>query len=311
MTRIVTTLLLLTLVGSSVADIYKWQDENGRWHFSDRKPDEAQPFETLDMPQEASAMVSSRRGGERQRPEHFFFNRYHGPAEIELTLAQSENVLSEPPLPARFVVPGNTEQGLVKFGPLDPTQAFSYRLAYTLVPGAPFQDLPRDLDFYPPFARGDTFPISQGIDDALTHSDDANRYAVDIVMPIGTPVLAARGGVVMEATDRHSDNGRKDERLMDKANFVRIHHDDGTMAVYAHLQQNSVRVRPGMKIPAGHWIASSGNSGYSSGPHLHFVVQMNIGMALESLPLRFRRPEGGVMDPDRPQPLRGVLAAQR
>jgi len=51
-------------------------------------------------------------------------------------------------------------------------------------------------------------------------------------------------------------------------------------------------VRPGMRVPAGHWIANSGNSGYSSGPHLHFVVQMNIGMALASLPLRFRRPHG-------------------
>ncbi len=180
-----------------------------------------------------------------------------------------------------------------------------------LVPGAPFDTVPEDLDYYPPFARGETFPISQGIDDDQTHADPANRYAVDIVMPLDTPVLAARGGIVMETEARHSDNGRKDLRLLDEANFVRVLHEDGTMAIYAHLQQYSVRVEPGMKIPAGHWIGNSGNSGYSSGPHLHFVVQMNIGMALESLPLRFRRPEGGVMDPDRPQPLSGVLAFRR
>lgn len=115
----------------------------------------------------------------------------------------------------------------------------------------------------------------------------------------------------MEIEDAHADNGRKDERYMDRANFVRIHHDDGTMAVYAHLQQHSVRVRPGMRVPAGHWIGNSGNSGFSSGPHLHFVIQANIGMALESLPLRFRQPDDEPMDPDRPQPLRGVLAYRR
>lgn len=304
-------LLSLLLCGAAVADVYKWTDENGLTHYSDRKPEGETSFETLGMPREPRAMVSARRGGERHRPEHFFFNRYHGPAEIELTLSQADNVESRPALPARFVLPGNRELGLVKFGPVDPTEAFSYRLAYTLVPGAPIDDLPADLDFYPPFARGETFMISQGLDDTHTHNDAANRYAVDIAMPLGTSLLAARGGVVMEIEDAHADNGRKDERYMDRANFVRIHHDDGTMAVYAHLQQHSVRVRPGMRVPAGHWIGNSGNSGFSSGPHLHFVIQANIGMALESLPLRFRQPDDEPMDPDRPQPLRGVLAYRR
>jgi len=257
------------------------------------------------------SMVDARRGGERHRPVHYFFNRYFGPAEIELRLTQADNVRAQPALPARFVLPGNRETGLVAFQALEPTEAFSYRLAYTLVPGAPRDTLPADLDFYPPFARGQTWTISQGLDDNHTHSDAANRYAVDIVMPLGTRVLAARGGRVMDTEDRHPDQGRKDEAFLEKANFVRILHDDGTMAVYAHLQQNGVHVHPGLRVPAGHWIANSGNSGFSSGPHLHFVVQMNIGMALESLPLRFRRPDGPPMDPDRPQPLRGVLAGGR
>lgn len=303
--------LLLCFLTPIQADVYRWTDEQGRLHFSDRPPEEGEDFETIGVPHEPRMMVTARRGGERHQPRHFFFNRYHGPAEIELSLAEADNVRSQPALPARFVLPGNRETGLVTFGANDPTRAFSYRLAYTLVPGAPQAGVPDDLDYYPPFARGETFGISQGIDDDDTHADPANRYAVDIVMPLGTPVLAARGGVVMETEDSFPDTGRKQARFMDRANYVRVHHDDGTMAVYAHLQQGSVRVTPGMKIPAGHWIGNSGNSGYSSGPHLHFVVQMNIGMALESLPLRFRRPEGGFMDPDRPQPLSGVLAAGR
>jgi murein DD-endopeptidase MepM/ murein hydrolase activator NlpD len=306
--------LLLVLVlacGAVAGEVYHWKDEEGRLHFSDRKPAQGQDFDRLGVPREPRTMVTARRGGERHEPRHFFFNRYHGPAEIELRLTEASNVRPRPALPARFVLPGNRETGLVTFGAANPAESFSYRLAYTLVPGAPFERLPDDLDFYPPFARGKRFTISQGLDDGETHADAANRYAVDIVMPLGTPVLAARGGTVMELEDSHADNGERDERFLDRANFVRIHHDDGTMAVYAHLQQHSVRVRPGMKVPVGHWIGNSGNSGFSSGPHLHFVVQMNIGMALESLPLRFRRPDGGLMDPDRPQPLEGVLAAGR
>ncbi|MEM1413188.1 MAG: M23 family metallopeptidase [Pseudomonadota bacterium] len=301
--------LALFLVVPAAADVYTWVDEDGLTHYSDRKPEPGQDFEALDVPRAKGAMVSSRRGGETHRPEHFFLNRFAGPAQIELTLSEADNVLPVPALPARFVLPAHAEESLVRFGPVDPTQAFSYRLAYTLVPGEPLDTLPEDLDYYPPFARGETWPISQGLDDAHTHNNAANRYAVDIAMPLGTPILAARSGVVMELEDGFADNGRHDDRFMDRANFVRILHDDGTMAVYAHLQQHSVRVRPGMKVPAGHWIGNCGNSGFSSGPHLHFVVQMNIGMSLESLPLRFRRPEGGVMDPDRPQPLKGVLAA--
>jgi murein DD-endopeptidase MepM/ murein hydrolase activator NlpD len=286
-------------------------DDEGLSHYSDRRPAADVVVETLGVPHETRSMVSSRRGGERHEPRHFFRNHYHGPAQIELSLAEADNVLASPALPARFVLPGNAEQGLVTFGAVDPTESFSYRLAYTLVPGAPFDTLPEDLDFYPPFARGKTWPISQGIDDDQTHGDPANRYAVDIVMPLGTPVLAARGGIVMESEGSYADNGRKDERYLDRANFIRLLHDDGTMAIYAHLQQHSLRVQPGMKVPAGHWIANSGNSGYSSGPHLHFVVQMNIGMALEALPLRFRQPDGTLLDPDRPQPLEGVLAFRR
>lgn len=309
--RIILLAASLLAASSAGAQVYHWVDDDGLRHYSDRRPDSGEDVETLGLPHDPRNMVSSRRGGERHQPRHFFRNHYHGPAQIELNLTEADNVFAQPALPARFVLPGNAEQGLVTFGAVDPTESFSYRLAYTLVPGAPFDTLPEDLDYYPPFARGKTWRISQGIDDDLTHGDPANRYAVDIVMPLGTPVLAARGGVVMESEGSHADNGRKDERYLDRANFIRLLHDDGTMAIYAHLQQHSLRVQPGMRIPAGHWIANSGNSGYSSGPHLHFVVQMNIGMALEALPLRFRQPDGTLLDPDRPQPLEGVLAFRR
>ena len=97
---------------------------------------------------------------------------------------------------------------------------------------------------------------------------------------------AARGGTVVAIAYR-SFSGGTDAADADKANLVQILHDDGTLAIYAHLSLNSVRVRPGDEVVAGQYIANSGNTGFSSGPHLHFAVERNIGMSLKTVPVRF------------------------
>ena len=67
------------------------------------------------------------------------------------------------------------------------------------------------------------------------------------------------------------------------------------MAVYGHLLQHSIGVKPGQWLPAGAVIAQSGNSGYSHGPHLHFAIQINTGMQLQSVPFRMRDGDGSVL----------------
>ena len=79
---------------------------------------------------------------------------------------------------------------------------------------------------------------------------------------------------------------------MDEANFVQILHDDGTHAIYAHLQLDTVRVKVGQRVARGEYIANSGNTGFSSGPHLHFVVLHNVGLRSESVPVTFAGPGG-------------------
>ena len=70
-------------------------------------------------------------------------------------------------------------------------------------------------------------------------------------------------------------------------NYIRLRHDDGTMTVYVHLKPNSERVKLGDYVGGGEQIAESGNTGYTSGPHLHFAVQRNNGIATVSIPFKF------------------------
>jgi len=297
---------LLMAVSASAGDMYKWQDKDGVWHFSSTPPKTDEKFETLEMPADPKPMVSMRKLGLEREPEYSFINNIWGPVELELQIFDAKNVSSEPPLPARLVIPGQAEQRFLKISPADPSKGFSFRLAYEQMIGPPLEQLPAEYNYYPPFPLGMEFPISQGFDGDTTHKDPPNQYAVDIVMPIGTPVLAARAGLVMELEDDFHGAAQK-ERYLTRSNHIRILHDDGTMAVYAHLQANSLKVRPGAKVSRGQWIANSGNTGYSNGPHLHFVIQLNAGMSLESMPFRFVTPTGVTMTPAGRMMISGVL----
>ncbi len=297
---------VLVAFPATAGDMYKWQDEDGVWHFSSKPPETEEQFDTVDMPADPTPLVSMRKLGIDREPEYSFINNIWGPVELELRLSDAENVSAEPPLPARFVLPGQTEKRLLKIKASDPGKGFSFRLSYQQMIGPPLDQLPTEVNYYPPFPLGLKFPISQGFDNDDTHSEPPNQYAVDIVMPIGTPILAARAGIVMDMEDDFHGAAQQ-ERYLARSNQVRILHTDGTMTVYAHLQANSLRVRQGAKISRGQWIANSGNTGFSSGPHLHFVVQLNAGMSMESLPFRFVTPTGGTITPARRMMIEGVL----
>jgi len=80
---------------------------------------------------------------------------------------------------------------------------------------------------------------------------------IDIAAPIGTPVVAPRYGDVL-AVGHSPSFGR----------FVRLSHGDGYVSFFAHL--DSVNVSIGQSVSQGDRIAYSGNTGWSTGPHLHF-----------------------------------------
>ena len=305
-------LLAATFFAGAVgaANIYKYQDEDGIWHFTDRAPESEVDFEIVFMEREPEPRIRMRQEGPKENPVYIVFNDFWGPAEIELKALDAVNVISEPPLPARFVVPGQTERTLVGLGALDPRRGFQYRLSVGSVPGAPINRPAGDIVLLPPFAAGQRYAVSQGFQGERTHTTPDSEYAIDIAMPVGTPVLAARDGRVMDVEEDFNRGGTDRTKFADKANHVRILHADGTMALYAHLDLASVNVRPGGRIRAGQQIARSGNTGFSSGPHLHFAVQANVGMQLVSLPFKFRSAEGAPVVPQEMQVLEGLAGGR-
>lgn len=110
------------------------------------------------------------------------------------------------------------------------------------------------------------------------------HQGIDIAVPIGSKVIASADGTV-EAAGYSSSMGF----------FVKINHGNGIKTVYMH--NSEVLVFAGQKVKRGDVISLSGNTGVSSGPHLHFGVEVN-GENVD--PLTYvnpsnPRPEGGVM----------------
>ena len=103
----------------------------------------------------------------------------------------------------------------------------------------------------------------QGYGGAVSHQG-ASHYSLDFAMPIGTSVLAARSGVV----------ARIDDNLFKKTteHTVEIEHEDGTSAIYAHLNKGSVVVRIDQRVNVGDVIGQSGSRARPRSPHLHFHV---------------------------------------
>jgi murein DD-endopeptidase MepM/ murein hydrolase activator NlpD len=136
-----------------------------------------------------------------------------------------------------------------------------------------------------------TREVMQGFHGAFSHTGDF-EYAVDFDMPIGTPVFAAREGKVV-GTRASMNQGAPTRDLQDKANFILIRHGDGTIGTYDHLRQGGVAVKVGDQVGRRQLIGYSGNTGFTSGPHLHFMIFKAIdGYKRESFPMRFQTANG-------------------
>jgi len=158
---------------------------------------------------------------------------------------------------------------------------------------------PRPYAYRLPYARGTTFSVLQGFHGAFSHRG-SNEYAVDFDCPVATEVLAARPGVVIATFDGAQGSGTTPEFLAyGRANFVLVLHDDGTLGEYMHLAPSGVQVTPGQHVARGAPLALSGNTGFSSTPHLHFAVMTagEDGRTAQSFPFQIAVASDRVEEP--------------
>ena len=130
---------------------------------------------------------------------------------------------------------------------------------------------PAPVDLRPryvlPFPAGSRYTLTQGNCGAASHGGRF-RFSFDFEMPLGTPVIAARDGVVYSVRDDRTDGSG---RVGDE-NFVILDHGDGEYSRYIHLTTGGALVDRGARVSRGDTIALSGHSGRSAFPHLHFDV---------------------------------------
>ncbi len=282
--------------------LYKYRGPDGEWIYADRPPADGRGAEVL------SARPAGRRGSPGSVSVTHTFdgagleftatNSFYAPVEVVLVFENIAGVDYPPPdEDRRWVVPARSSLALLDLPLLGDLEVPSVDYRYEFLPGDPAIEPAGDVTYRLPYAVGASFLVTQTYPDSSTHRTRDSMYAVDFAMPVGTDVVAARGGIVFDVASTNFSGGPDPDRYADLANLVRILHDDGTFAVYAHLNWNTIRVRPGERVAAGQYIADSGDTGFSSGPHLHFAVQRNLGMRVESLPVAFRGAGGEPLRP--------------
>ena len=260
-------------VTAQAKHMYQYTDAQGIVHFTDVKPPDNTPGVKSSLVRtDAQPLLRSREDGSDEDRTVVFVNNAGGPVTVEIDVTDAKNVRTEPEvLPARVVLPGRSETRALHIVAINPAAGFRYGYKYTY--------------------------INQAFGGAFSHNEPQNRYAIDFGMPEGTPVLAARDGTVMTVDNDYYGNGLDMDKYGDRANNVRIVHDDGTMAVYAHLQLESARVQVGDRVHTGQVLALSGDTGYTNGPHLHFVVQRNQNMVMLAVPIQLVGADGGAFTP--------------
>jgi murein DD-endopeptidase MepM/ murein hydrolase activator NlpD len=305
-TALLISAILVAFAGPALAQaLYKYKGPDGEWVYTDRAPEQEASTEVRDLPTgDRDPTVSVAHRLVDRQIQFYARNDFYAPVELVLALDVLEDVKLPPPDQSlRWLLPPRSDTELMQLNALDDATApyVSYRFIY--LHGDPDTQHSIDRPYRAPFALANRFMVSQAFPMGVTHNTADSYYAVDIVMPIGTDIYAAREGRVVEVASTNFRAGPDPQEEGASANLVRILHEDGTYAVYAHLNWNTIRVKPGDDVKRGEYIADSGNTGFSTGPHLHFAVLRNSGMRVESLPILFEGPNAAKVEPKAGQEL--------
>jgi murein DD-endopeptidase MepM/ murein hydrolase activator NlpD len=293
-------IVICSLGGHAFAEtLYSYRDEMGTRVFADRPPENGQDFkERVRADTEAlEPKLTIVREDFDTSASLSAVNDCYCPAEVILQLTDVVNASTAEKASAVRLVPARDTMELMTVKRDSATAPWSFDVKFAYVFGDPEAQHGAGYAYRPPFAAARRFLVSQAYPDSATHDTAQSRYAVDIAMPERSGVFAARSGVVVSVTHSNFRGGTNIGAFGSAANVVKIMHDDGTFALYAHLSWDSIRVRPGQQVSRGEYIAASGNTGFSTGPHLHFAVIRNDGLKSISVPVQFQVGQGDVVSP--------------
>jgi murein DD-endopeptidase MepM/ murein hydrolase activator NlpD len=204
---------------------------------------------------------------------------------IEMTFS---NAKASVPMPILFALAPRERRDIAEIRPINVAASSNWRYTTNYVPGNfKYQAEPDDHTLYRlPYATNARHEVLQGYRGKFSHFSP-DEYAVDFGMPVGTNVCAALAGEVV-AIKADSDVGGPSRGFQEKANYILIAHADGTVGNYAHLKHDGVLVKVGQQVKAGDVIGLSGNTGWSSEPHLHFDVKVPVdSRRSKTVPVKF------------------------
>ena len=217
-------------------------------------------------------------------------NDFNVPVGVRVEFDRLVNVVPYPRPPVAAVVPPGKSKQIVKLSVISPGAAGEFPFTWSFTYGDPTARHSARAMYRMPFGGTEGRVLTQGQNGRFSHSGTA-AYSFDFGMPIGTPILAARLGRVVEVNDGYTESGVAPE-FLDKANAVTVLHADGTFATYAHLDPGA-GVRPGMLVNYGDLLGFSGDTGFSTGPHLHFSVwKAGYDDGTGTIPIRFHDGSG-------------------
>ena len=218
-------------------------------------------------------------------------NDAYNPITVEIS-GRLTNMDATDGLPSTYVVPSRARKfHLTDFVPR-PNKSWKFNFGTRLFHGdlLATEDYASSFIYALPCDLGKCYFISQGYNGKLSHHGE---NALDFDMPIGAPVYAARSGIVTRVVDKHNRSCPR-ESCNEYNNVISIYHEDGSFADYVHLDHRSAQVKPGDEIEVGQHIANSGNTGWTTGPHLHFIVYVPTKNGKRTLQTQFEIGENSV-----------------
>jgi len=213
--------------------------------------------------------------------------------DVTMTISvDAENLAPSIPLPATIDSDGRSEVELVTLRVVDRSKPYKLGFHFEWKPGGRQKSAPKPYAYALPY-KDAPHRVRQAFLGRFSHyAGSQDEYAIDWTMPVGTKVVAARAGTVV-AFRSDVDTGGRDVRFKKDYNYIVIRHEDGTYAEYLHLEKDGVFVKLGEKVEQGDPIGSSGNTGYTSEPHLHFAVFNTIsGAVRKTIPIEFATASG-------------------